>query len=139
MKQLEWNVFIRDFNSRTIQKYNVFNNSNFYEGLKKIKKEISKYYKAYPIQSKNLFIDKLDNACQYCFWSKCEYEIVLTDVFCGIDKQMIDKIKSLPTDRLWTATELAIHKKIDIYDQLKLNWSVFVDYIWNNLKLIKMR
>ena len=27
--------------------------------------------------------------------------------------------------------------KIDVYDQIKLNWDLFVDYVWNERKNIK--
>ena len=46
-------------------------------------------------------------------WSKCEYEIILSP---------------------WTGRADDI--KIDIYDQIMMNWNSFVDYVWS-LKEIK--
>ena len=47
----------------------------------------------------------------YYFWSKCEYEIIVT---CNPEWDRFKK------------------EKIDVYDQLQLNWNKFVDYIWEN-------
>lgn len=49
----------------------------------------------------------------YYMWSKCEYEIILSP---------------------WTGRADDI--KIDVYDQIMMNWNSFVDYVWS-LKEIK--
>ena len=32
-----------------------------------------------------------------------------------------------------TNVNLTVGKKIDIYDQLQMNWQQFIDYVWNNI------
>ena len=58
--------------------------------------------------SKEVFSEKLRREAMYYFWSKCEYEIIL-----------------LP----WTGR--ADNIKMDIYDQIMMNWDKFVDYVWS--------
>lgn len=142
MKQLEWNVFVRDFTSRTIQKYNVFNSINFYEGLKKIKKEIAKRKidKINPTK-KDLqwFNEEVKRWASYSFWAKVEYEIFISEPFPTINYQELVRLKEMEDLKYCTNVNLIIGQKLDVKDQLELNWDKFVEYIWNNLKLIKMR
>lgn len=58
--------------------------------------------------TKEEFTDKLKHQLMYYFWSKCEYEVIL-----------------LP----WTGQ--ADDTKIDIYDQIMMNFDNFVDYVWS--------
>lgn len=99
---LEWNVYIDDINKRKIIIFNVFKHYSFCEDLK----EIIKKYKT--IED---FSTELKRICMYYFWSKCEYEIILTCF------PKWDKFKE---------------EKIDVYSQLNLNWDKFVNYIWEN-------
>lgn len=62
------------------------------------------------VKDKNEFAAKLKSEMMYYFWCKCEWEIVLTP---------------------WIGRKDGTgEKKIDIYDQLRLNWDHFVDYCW---------
>ena len=56
------------------------------------------------------FKEILKKEMQYYYWGKSEHEVVIKE-WCG------------------TSAE----KKIDIFDQLQLNWEVFVIYVWNSL------
>lgn len=47
---------------------------------------------------------------KYYFWSKCEWEIIICP---------------------WVGKADDI--KIDVYDQLMLNWDKFVDYVWSEV------
>lgn len=58
--------------------------------------------------SKEVFAEKLRREAMYYFWSKCEYEIILSP---------------------WTGR--ADNIKMDIYDQIMMNWDKFVDYVWS--------
>lgn len=62
--------------------------------------------------------DWLNSEATYMFWSKCEYEMIIHG---------------------WPVRKN--DEKIDIYEQLQLNWDVFVDYFYANvyLKLTKKR
>ena len=105
-----WNVFIGDFNRRKIEIYNVFNHYNFYEDcIKNIKKYDS---------DKESFKKELNKSIHYYFWCKCEWEIILSSW------------PPMPENRFKS-------EKIDVCDQLLLNWDIFVDYIWENKKELK--
>ena len=100
-----WNVFIEDFNGKNIRVFNVFHHCTFVE---QIKKEFRRY-------SKHKDIEKLEKEIRswamYCFWSKCEYEIILT---------------SFPERKGFKEA------KVDVYRQLELNWKPFFKYIYEN-------
>ena len=65
------------------------------------------------IEDKNDFAEEVKIMCMGYFWSKFEWEIILKE---------------------WTAGDNPKQKKIDVYDQLKLNWDRFIDYLWDNLR-----
>lgn len=98
----EWYVYMEDFNKKEIVTFNVFHSYTFIESCKK---EFRKY-------QRDKDIARLENEIKgwamYCFWSKCEYEIILAP---------------------WINREGFETKKIDIYDQLCLNWDSFFKYM----------
>ena len=97
-EKMKWYVKIHDFNSDTIVDYNIFNSVRMTEGIQKLFDEgISDYDK---------FVKDLDSLCKYCFWSKSEYEVMMSGLFDG-------------------------HKqyKIDVYSQLAMNMNNLADYI----------
>lgn len=53
---------------------------------------------------------ELRHKCMYYFWSKCEYEVVVTG---------------------WPDTKT--EKKIDIYQQLEANWEIFKNIVFEAL------
>ena len=58
--------------------------------------------------TKEVFSDQLKHILQYYFWGKCEWEIVLNH-----------------------DNGTNIGRKIDVYNQVMLNWDKFVDYCWS--------
>lgn len=60
-------------------------------------------------KNKDAFLEKLRTDVMYWYWSKCEWEIVLAP---------------------WVGKADEI--KIDVYDQLKINWDKFCEYVWEN-------
>ena len=95
-----WNVYYEDINSRKIQTFNVFDHTSF-------RKEVNEHLKKY--SEKADFADELRSSAMYYFWSKCEYEVLICP---------------------WISIERNGAIKIDVYDQLRLNWEHFVDYVW---------
>ena len=98
---LIWNVFYYNINAKKIQTYNIFDHYSF-----------TKYIKEH-LQScttKEEFEDKIERELSYYFWSKSEWEILISP---------------------WIGDEKAI-VKIDVYDQVMNNWNIFVDYVWKN-------
>ena len=100
---LEYNVYYENFNAKKIEVYNIFKYGFLEELFRDIKNECS---------SKEEFAEKIDFELKYRYWSKCEWEIILSD---------------------WPPSNTFKKEKIDVYDQIKLNWNIFVDYVWENL------
>lgn len=99
---LEWNVYVDDFNKKEIVVHNIFNHYFFVEDLKKI---IKKY------TDKKEFSEQVRKILMYYYWSKCEWEIILQG---------------------WPCTKDFKEEKIDVYDQIMLNWNRFIDYVLEN-------
>ena len=110
-----WNVYCSGFDCGDIKIYNIFQLEDFSVSVKKLLKEIN---------DKKEFAQKLDSECFYYFCSKVEYEIGI----CCLPSCLSDKEKC----KIYLSALLGDVKKIDIYSQIKLNWDVFVDYVWRN-------
>lgn len=65
------------------------------------------------VDNRDDFSEEVRHICMYYFWSKFEWEIVL---------------------KQWTGHDNPKQMKVDVYDQLKLNWDRFIDYLWDNIK-----
>ena len=124
-----WNVYERDFNSREIKVFNIFDHYSFRESVAKLKK------KKFP---KEEFAKRLELEVMYYFWTKSEYEVVVTSFPPYIDKKELDRLNSEYEEynTKWGHYPLRmdvrpeVGRKIDIYNQVMLNWDVFVDYMW---------
>lgn len=99
---LEWNVFYHDINKQKITTLNIFNHWKFREDTEKNLKKI---------RDKGEFAEKLRRDLMYYFWSKSEYEIIISPWCGGRDTNDI---------------------KVDIYTQVMNNWDIFLDYVWNS-------
>lgn len=100
-----WNVFLEDSNRREIRTFNVFHNYTFDEQLKK---EFRRYTRHKDLEKLKT---EIKSWAMYCFWSKCEYEIILT---------------SFPERKDFK------QKKVDVYQQLMLNWDSFIECVLKN-------
>ena len=60
-------------------------------------------------ESKEEFSDELAVSVKYYYWAKSEWEVVITP---------------------WVGSKSAI-LKVDVVEQLKMNWDCFVDYTWS--------
>ena len=122
---MEWNVYVE--NNGKIEVRNVFELSGaFDKGLKELTK------KEYAFED---FKEALKRETMYAYWSKCEYETCITDVFCSVDYAEIRRLneESEKRARYKYDVDLKVCKKIDVYEQLALNWDKFVEYVWRNL------
>lgn len=63
--------------------------------------------------NKREFAEELNRELMYRYWSKCEWEIQLAPWPYHKEHDEMDKI--------------------DVYQQLALNWSQLVDYCWENV------
>lgn len=107
---LEWNVYCENFNAQKIEIFNVFRHYGFHEDCKKAARKYSK--------DKEAFEKAIKSSAMYYFWSKCEWEIILSD---------------------WPPSGRFSKEKIDVYDQLRLNWQAFIDYTWDHAVELRRR
>lgn len=70
------------------------------------KKAARKYSK-----DREAFEEAVKKSLMYNYWSKCEWELILDH---------------------WPHKNTAKELKIDVYDQVILNWDKFADYVWNH-------
>ena len=101
---MKWNVYVHDFNKNEIKAYNIFEHRCFMEDLKKDFKEC---------KNKDDFARKLRSELKYYYWSKAEWEIIISP---------------------WIGRKESCDIKIDVYDQITNNWEVFLDYVWKNMQ-----
>lgn len=128
LSQLHW--FVYRNKADTIEPYDVFKHGRFVEDVRDALKSCP---------TRDQFEAELGRAAMYNFWAKCEYEIVLTSWPYGVNKSNIEKAAKELEDYalrwghypLRVGIDLEVSEKIDIYDQLRLNWDRFVDYVWS--------
>lgn len=123
-----WNVFYHNTNSRNIEIFNIFDHSSFRNSVNKLKevKELG--------IGKPEFEEALRRIVMYYFWSKYEYEVVVTSFPPYINKQELERLNSEYEKHGRLDVRLDTRSKIDIYTQIRLNWSVFVNYVWEAYK-----
>ena len=105
---VEWNVYCYDVNSRKIKIHNVFNHWRFIEYS-------AKYIKKYK-DDKEALEEQIRRELMYYYWSKYEWEVI------------VSPFTSNPKD-----SECI---KIDVYQQVKMNWDRFFEYFWEHRKEI---
>lgn len=117
-----WNVYRCGINSKKIEQFNVFNHGLFRDDVTRllVDKKVNR----------EEFEQKLKSSAMYYFWSKCEYEVVITSFPPYIDSQEIERIKREDNIRIQNVTP-TMYSKIDVYHQLMMNWDKFVDYVWS--------
>lgn len=101
MCDMEWYVYVEDVNARRIDKFNIFDHYSFNEDIKKIYKKYKNDY--------NVFCDEVRKSLRYYYWSKCEWEIILSG---------------------WPSSNNFKEEKIDVYDQVMMNKDIFMKYVW---------
>lgn len=96
---MEWMVYYFDCNRQEMAAYNALARE---ADIKKLLKKSA---------TKAEFAEELRKEMMYRYWSKAEWEIIISP-WCG-----------------GNAEESA--QKIDVYDQLRMNWDKVVDYCWS--------
>lgn len=100
-KHMEWNVYYyNNSNQKCIVQFNIFKHVKF---EREVREALAK------IDSKEDFSAELNRLVGYYYWSKAEWEIVITP---------------------WVGDK-SIELKIDVADQIRMNWFRFVDYVWS--------
>lgn len=99
IRKLHWNVMAEDYNSRKIVSYDIFSHISFVSDLKKAFKKA---------KDEKEFLEMVHSDLRYYFWAKCEHEVYVDGLF---DKDGSEK------------------RKIDVYEQVMLNWDQFARYV----------
>ena len=120
---LSWNVLFEDFNKKEIVYYDIFKGGYFEEVARELKKKTG---------NKKVFTEKFRLKLMSQFWARSEYEVVVTSWPPYISKEELDKLKQEDV-KYRTNVNLTVGRKIDIYEQLQMNWQQFIDYVWNNI------
>lgn len=107
---LEWNVYVGGVNSRRIEVYNIFEHGGFLEDCKKAARKYAK--------DREKFETELRTSLAYRFWSKCEWEVIIDH---------------------WPHHDAWKDKKVDVHEQVMLNWDRFADYVWRNAAVLRRR
>ena len=89
------------------------------------------------------FADATRSALQHEYWSRSEYETIITSWPPYIEAKELDRLNEERNHdieeygRFYRSdVRLTCGYKIDIYSQIMLNWDAFINYVWNNKKLI---
>lgn len=131
---LTYYVYVENLNKRKIEKYNVLNDG--------IIDELKKRMKEQDIRTRNKFAEMVEQVITYHYWSRSEWEIVLTDYPPRIKPKELTRLnteiekyqKDYGREPCSLTVNLVTEEKIDIYDQVMMNWNIFIDYAWENLK-----
>lgn len=105
----EWYAIIENVNAKRIEKYNIFNHAGF---LNDCDKAWINHHK----DSENgfsKFEKEVRSSLLYYFWSKCEWEILVYGF------PYYENFKP---------------EKIDVFDQVMMNWDRFINYLWRYYK-----
>lgn len=120
--KLKWNVYCRSINRKEIQYFNVFDHSAFYSDMIKRLKDCQDY---------DEFRSELKRDLMYYFAYKNEYEIGITEPFPHVSADEIKRLQQ-ETAEYCTHVNLMMGIKVDVFQQIMMNYSHFIDYIWQN-------
>lgn len=132
MKKLAYYVYVENINKRKIEPYNVLN--------KGILEQIKKRCKECDVIKKEQFAGHVEAILMCYYWEKTEWEIIITDCLTHIKIDELDRLneeikeysKGYNKDPYYISVNLSVEKEVDVYDQIMLNWNIFIDYLWNN-------
>lgn len=108
MKELRWYVLLIDPNRNKVENFNIFNSIRFGREMKFLMEDSH-------FDTQEEFVKELRSSIRYCFWSKFEYEIAVSDL-------LIDSIEE------WEEKA----EKIDVAAQLEPNIEILAKYIQDN-------
>lgn len=103
---LVWKVYVYNRNSKGMEQYNLFENYNFLHSVAEHTRDC---------EDKEVFADIVSVYLMHYFWAKCEWEIIISP---------------------WIAQGQNEERKIDVYEQIMMNWDVFIDYLLKHRKQV---
>jgi len=98
---MKWNVFRINLTRDEVEVFDIFNHTRFKNDVEEALRNS---------KTKEEFSEPLRKELMYYYWSKFEYEMVISP--------LINRTGSCST-------------KVDIYTQVMNNFDVFLDYIWS--------
>lgn len=126
MSKLTWKVLYHNINTKEIEYYDIFKGG----WLEKVAREIMNTASNFE-EWKESFQKKL----MYQFWSRAEYEIIVTSWPSSISAEELDRMNQEIKNHYKTSKliniNLSVAEKIDIYSQIMANWEPFTYYVWN--------
>ena len=111
---LVWNTYIGDWNTKQIEHWNVFDHGRFLDDCRKNYRKYGRGKDA----DREKFLEEVRRDLMYYSWSKCEWEVIVSH---------------------WPPNERFKASKIDVYEQVHMNWARFADYLWENRKELGKR
>ena len=133
--KLVWNIFAEE--QGEIVPINIFeyNWSFLKDGLLVAKKKYKDNFEE--------FADHIRSWLQHEYWSRSEYETVITSWPPYIEDEELERINKEKADRIEKygkfyreSVGLTVGYKIDVFTQVMMNWDRFIEYVWNNKHLI---
>lgn len=124
--ELTWNAYIEDRNANTIKVFNIFNSFRFISGVIEANNKYKNDFE---------FLKKVHSSLMYAFWSKAEYEVIITSWPPHIEKEEFERLTKEDI-RFRTWVNLSMGEKIDVYNQVMINWEALKLYLLTNRKLI---
>ena len=110
MRDMHWFVIVEDFNGKRIVDYDIFEHGGFAEDVRKAYRKHRTDFDA--------FSEAVRKSLAYRFWSKCEWEVIISS---------------------WPPSDRVPERKVDVYEQVMLNWDAFVRYAWHQAHARKAR
>lgn len=108
--ELHWHVFVDDFNRKRIVEYDIFEHYSFAEDVREAYRKHRDDFDA--------FAEKVRGLLLYYYWSKCEWEVVVGS---------------------WVSGDRVPKRKVDVYEQVMLNWDVFIGYVWHQAHALRRK
>lgn len=102
----KWIAIYHNVNVDEIQTFNVLAHSSLRKDIVEATKKC---------KTKEEFEELLRRSMRYHYWSKSQWEIVISP---------------------WCGSRNKKEKKIDVFEQVFNNWEIFLDYVWNERKNI---
>lgn len=121
---LSWYVYVYDRDQKKIEKKNIFKGGHWQTVVDAL---------MHQCRTKDEFAAKFKQKLMSVYWSRCEYEVVLATWPTYISREELERLNREAKDPCHNLTvNLTTEIKIDVFDQLLMNWPQFVDYVWNN-------
>lgn len=143
---LMWNVLVEDINRKEIVSYNIFDHIGFVTDLVKDYNRLKRDKTLEDFET--AFVERIKRNLMYYYWSKAEWEVVVTSFPPYISLEEVNRVNNeieryekeyghKPYKPYIAHFSPTVGEKIDVYDQVMLNWDIFVEYVLGHTKELK--